>query len=393
MDVRARSYEQVHTLSVQLGSHALKLVTKPGLPYWDAVRPADTLLDAAVQIDAHSRLLILGCGAGLLGAALAPRVSQGHLLLADTSYIALEMARHTLAANGIVNAQVLDTPSALPTYTNTCDAVMVVAPPDRKLARRWLLEAWYGLVEGGTLWLAGANDHGIRSVIADAAELFGAAPVIAYRQGHRLAQAQRRAGAAPMTAWASTPGIAPGTWREFTIELRGQQLQVCGLAGVFAHDRLDDGTRLLLESMPSPHGARVLDLGCGTGIIGALAVRLGAAQAELVDANILAVASASATLARNTIDNARAYAADGIPATQAQRYDLVLSNPPFHVGKAIDYEVAHAFISQTHEALRTGGQFILVANRFLRYDQLLATLFNNVTCLVQTSSFRVWRAA
>ncbi|HNP86548.1 MAG TPA: methyltransferase [Kouleothrix sp.] len=393
MDVRIRPYEQVHTLSVQLGSQALKLVTKPGLPYWDAVRPADALLEAAVQVNAHSRLLVLGCGAGLLGAALAPRASQGHLLLVDTSYIALEMARRTLAANGIVNAQVLDTPSALPTYANACDAVVIVAPPDRKLARRWLLEAWYALAEGGTLWLAGANDHGIRSVMADAAELFGAAPVIAYRQGQRLAQAQRRAGATPTPAWASTPGIAPGTWREFTIELRGQQLQVCGLAGVFAHDRLDDGTRLLLESMPSPHGARVLDLGCGTGIIGALAARLGAAQAELVDANILAVASASATLARNTIGNARAYAADGIPAAHLPSYDLVLSNPPFHVGKTIDYEVAQAFIRQTRQALRPNGQFVLVANQFLRYDRLLVAHFEHVACLAQTSSFRVWRAA
>jgi 16S rRNA (guanine1207-N2)-methyltransferase len=372
MDVRIRPYEQVHTLSVQLGSQALKLVTKPGLPYWDAVRPADALLEAAVQVNAHSRLLVLGCGAGLLGAALAPRASQGHLLLADTSYIALEMARRTLAANGIVNA--------------------IVAPPDRKLARRWLVEAWYVLEAGGTLWLAGANDQGVRSVIADAAALFGAAPVIAYQQGHRLAQAQRGAGTTSLPAWASTPGIAPGTWREFTIEARGQQLQVCGLAGVFAHDRLDDGTRLLLEAMPAPHGARVLDLGCGTGIIGALAARLGAAQTELVDANLLAVASASATLARNTMGNARAYAADGMPAAPAHSYDIVLSNPPFHIGKAIDYEVAQAFIAQTRQALQPKGQFILVANQFLRYDQLLATLFNKVTCLAQTSSFRVWRA-
>jgi 16S rRNA (guanine1207-N2)-methyltransferase len=90
--------------------------------------------------------------------------------------------------------------------------------------------------------------------------------------------------------------------------------------------------------------------------------------------------------------NARAYAADGMPAAPAHSYDIVLSNPPFHIGKAIDYEVAQAFIAQTRQALQPKGQFILVANQFLRYDQLLATLFNKVTCLAQTSSFRVWRA-
>ncbi|KPV47370.1 hypothetical protein SE17_42485, partial [Kouleothrix aurantiaca] len=131
----------------------------------------------------------------------------------------------------------------------------------------------------------------------------------------------------------------------------------------------------------------------GAGVIGALAARMGAAHADLADANLLAVASAAATLARNGIANAQARAADGVPPGPASTYDEVLSNPPFHVGKAIDYAVAHAFIAQTRRALRPGGRFTLVANAFLRYDQLLHANFEHVACIAQTASFRVWQAS
>jgi 16S rRNA (guanine1207-N2)-methyltransferase len=70
----------------------------------------------------------------------------------------------------------------------------------------------------------------------------------------------------------------------------------------------------------------------------------------------------------------------------------VLTNPPFHVGKAVDYEIARAFVVQTRRALRPGGQLVLVANQFIRYDQLLRLAFEQVACLAETRSYRVWQA-
>lgn len=392
MSDRAAPYEQPRAASVRFGAQALQLITKPGIPHWESPSPADHLLYEEVPL-LPGNTLVLGGNPGALGAALALRSPASHVLLASPNCIALDMARRTLAANGIGNATVLEGVSVLPEWTGRCAGVALLAPPDRKLARRWLLEAWHALAPGGALWLAGANDEGIRSVIADAAELFGTAPVRAYRQSSRLAEALRGPEAGTLPEWAASPGIAPGTWREFAVELRGQRLQICSLAGVFAHDRLDAGTQLLLETIAAPTGARVLDLGCGAGVIGVLAARMGAAHADLADASLLAVASAAETLARNGIASAQARAADGVPPGPASTYDEVLSNPPFHVGKAIDYAVARAFIAQTRRALRPGGRFTLVANAFLRYDQLLHANFDHVACIAQTASFRVWQAS
>ncbi|MFN8501117.1 class I SAM-dependent methyltransferase [Kouleothrix sp.] len=393
MPAQAPPYEQVHTRTVALGGQAFQLITKPGMPDWDTVGPAERLLYEAARPPAGARVALLASGNAALAAALALRDRPAALLFSNLSAIGIAMARRTFAANALGNAQVLDGISLLPEHAGSCGLALLLAPPDRRLARRRLLEAFGALAEGGALLLAGANDHGIRSIIDDAGALFGGAAVLAYGGGCRVAQALKRTPGGALPAWAGAPGIAPGSWAEFEAELRGVRLRLYGLPGVFAHDRLDEGTRLLIETIEQPTGLRVLDLGCGGGAIGAVAARLGAAHAELADANMLAVAAATATLARNGIGNASVHAADGVPPERHAAYDLVLSNPPFHVGKAVTYDIAQAFIAQARRALRPGGRFVLVANQFLRYDQLLRASFARADCLAQSRGYRVWAAA
>lgn len=391
MSAERRAYETVHSFTAELGDEAIRFFSKLGMPHWDSVSLASRLLGEVAWPAVDARVLLIGAHAALQ-VALARRTPAGEVVLLDISAIAGEMARRTLAANAISNARVWDTISVLPQRAMQFDLVAIDAPSDRKLARRWLVEAYQALRVGGALYLAGANDHGIRSIIADAAVLFGDATVLGYKRGQRVAQAHKQGKPIAVPDWAQAPGIAPGTWYEFEIAARGQALRLRSLAGVFAYDRLDEGTRLLLEAIDLPAGARVLDIGCGSGAIGLLAARLGAAQVDLVDANLLAVAAAAENIRLNQIVGARAFVHDGVPADRRGWYDLLLTNPPFHVGKGVDYEVAHAFIGQARRALKDAGQFMLVANQFIRYDQLLRSAFAHVDCVTATRSFRVWRA-
>lgn len=384
------SYDQIREFSADVGGQIIRFISKPGLANWDRVSPASMLLADTIVLGGGERALLFGCGHGALGAALAR--SAREVVLMDTSALATAMAERTLRANGATNARVHASISVLPEHAGSFDLAAIELPADRGLARRWLVEANQALKPGGALYLAGANDHGARSAIADAAALFGGAEALAYKQGSRVAQARKSADA-PAPAWASEDGIAPGTWREFAVQARGHSFRLRSLPGVFASGRLDDGTRLLLDALDIPAGARVLDVGCGCGIIGLVAARLGAASVEMVDANLLAVASAAENIALNGVAAARAFAGDGVPAGAERRYDVVATNPPFHVGKSTDYDVTQAFIDGARRALAPGGRLYLVANRFLKYEPWLRAAFERVACVAETRGYRVWKAA
>ena len=133
----------------------------------------------------------------------------------------------------------------------------------------------------------------------------------------------------------------------------------------------------------------MLDVGCGYGIIGLLASRMGAAHVDLVDIDLLSIASARENTVLNDIRNAQVMPSDLLSAVTGRRYNLVVTNPPFHVGIATDYEVAHALIVQAKNVLEPDGRLIVIANKFLRYDRLMSTVFGNVNCLSETNRYHL----
>src|SRR5262249_51816569 len=248
MIVKQRSYYEPHEFSATLRGQAIQIISKPGFPHWDGISPATTLLADAIELASGAKALLLGCGHGALGVALARQNPDREIWLFDPSVVAMTMADRTIEANQIANAHTYEEIGRIPAQ-GTLDMVAIEAPKDRKLARRWLAEAWTGLKPGGRLYVAGANEHGIRSIIADMEALFGDAGVLSYKKGNRVASALRGPDPPTAPAWAGEPGIAPGTWYEFELSVRGHTFRLRSLPGVFAYDRLDEGTKLLLETL------------------------------------------------------------------------------------------------------------------------------------------------
>jgi 16S rRNA (guanine1207-N2)-methyltransferase len=146
---------------------------------------------------------------------------------------------------------------------------------------------------------------------------------------------------------------------------------------------------MLLDATQIPTGEKVLDAGCGYGIIGLFAAVNGSGIVHLVDNNLLAIAASRETLSLNRINNAHVYMGDLINPVLPDKYDLILSNPPFHTGMAVDYQIAHALIEASHQALNPAGRLIIVANRFIRYDRLIRDIFGNISILAQSGKFHI----
>ncbi|MFF0156654.1 methyltransferase [Streptomyces sp. NPDC005263] len=166
-------------------------------------------------------------------------------------------------------------------------------------------------------------------------------------------------------------------------------------AGVFCADRLDIGTRFLLRHLPDTKGMRrVVDLGCGNGVVGT-AVALADAEAEVlfVDESFQAVASAEATYQANGAPgHAEFRVGDGLAGVPAGSVDLVLNNPPFHSHQATTDATAWRMFSDAERALRSGGELWVIGNRHLGYHVKLRRLFGNSRLVASDPKFVVLKA-
>ncbi|MPY54816.1 methyltransferase [Streptomyces sp. K1PN6] len=165
-------------------------------------------------------------------------------------------------------------------------------------------------------------------------------------------------------------------------------------AGVFCADRLDIGTRFFLRHLPHGRGGgRVVDLGCGNGVVGTT-VALGDPEAEVVfvDESYQAVASAEATYTANAEGKAEFVVGDGMEGFAAGSVDLVLNNPPFHSHQATTDVTAWRMFQGARRALRPGGELWVVGNRHLGYHVKLRRLFGNSELVASDAKFVVLRA-
>ncbi|MET8409509.1 methyltransferase [Streptomyces sp. NPDC005195] len=165
-------------------------------------------------------------------------------------------------------------------------------------------------------------------------------------------------------------------------------------AGVFCADRLDVGTRFLLQHMPRSRGAeRVVDLGCGNGVVGtAIALANPEAEVLFVDESYQAVASARETHRANADGGAEFLVGDGLTEIPAESVDLVVNNPPFHSHQATTDAAAWRMFSQARRALRPGGELWVIGNRHLGYHLKLRRLFGNSELVASDAKFVVLRA-
>jgi 16S rRNA G1207 methylase RsmC len=149
-------------------------------------------------------------------------------------------------------------------------------------------------------------------------------------------------------------------------EVWGQDLELESGSGVFAHGRLDIGTSVLFRSTDPPAGGRILDLGCGYGVIGlACAVAAPTAQVTAVDVNRRALALAADNAERlGVAERFTALHPDDVPA--GATYDEIWSNPPIRIGKAALHELLLTWLRR----LEPGGRATMVVGKNLGGDAL-----------------------
>lgn len=342
-----------------------------------------------MEIGSNDHVLDLRCGAGLVGLIAAQRATQGHVYLLDRNVVAVEAARRTMALNEVFNAEIRLSDCGAAVRGQKFDLVVIHAPRERAVVRQCVRDAATLLRPGGRCYLAGANRSGVKSAIHYLEDVFGQAHVLAYKGGSRVALAVKG------ERVRVDKGMSDEYYRfrKLIAQVRGEDHICLTRPGLFSWKEMDEGTRRLVESMEIRPQERVLDLGCGYGLAGLVAVSMAPrGEVVLVDADCVAVEAARRTMERNEVANAEVLLSDCGAAVLDRPFDVVITNPPFHQGRGVSYEVANQFILDAAVVLQLGGRLYLVANRFIPYGQEMDKLFQEVGFAYGDNRFQVWRA-
>ncbi|HEX3053886.1 MAG TPA: methyltransferase [Aggregatilineaceae bacterium] len=271
-----------------------------------------------------------------------------------------------------------------PNVHGVADVALFEIPKGREYVRAYLWTVAQTLKPGGLLYLGGANDAGAKTAIKDADELFGRAAVLGYKSSERVAVAIR-----PDTLQLPAEWDRPAEAQTRQIVRPDGEITIVTQPGVFSWDHLDKGTELLLDHLGVKAGDEVLDIGCGYGIIGIAAARVGA-NVVMVDDDLLAVRCAQGTVAANGLEaQCTVIASDVTSEIHGRKFDLVLSNPPFHKGLDVTTGITQRLVNEAADVLKPGGRLRIIANRFLPYDRMLRERFGHVQRVAETISYYV----
>ncbi|EAW9326328.1 16S rRNA (guanine(1207)-N(2))-methyltransferase RsmC [Salmonella enterica subsp. enterica] len=257
-----------------------------------------------------------------------------------------------------------------------CDTLIYYWPKNKPEAQFQLMNILSLMPSGVDVFVVGENRSGVRSaeqMLADYAPLNKVDSARRCGLYHGRLEKQPRFS---LESW----------WAEYSID----GLTIKTLPGVFSRDGLDAGSQLLLSTLTPHTKGKVLDVGCGAGVLSAaLASHSPKVRLTLCDVSAPAVEASRATLAANGLDG-EVFASNVFSEVKG-RFDMIISNPPFHDGMQTSLDAAQTLIRGAVRHLNSGGELRIVANAFLPYPKVLDETFGFHDVIAQTGRFKVYR--
>lgn len=162
----------------------------------------------------------------------------------------------------------------------------------------------------------------------------------------------------------------------YKVVFNDKEISVETNVSLFSPSGPDKGTLSMLKFVEFNETQKILDLGCGTGIVSLAACANGVhpSNCVLTDIDPLAVSTASSNMELNGYSGATVVCGDGLSAVSDSGFDLILSNPPYHT----DFKIAKTFIEKGFNRLKVGGKFYMVTKRKDWYKNKMISIFGGV---------------
>lgn len=265
--------------------------------------------------------------------------------------------------------------------------VLALPPRQREESRALLARALQRAAPDGLIVASMLNDEGARSGEADLQRLAGSVQSMSKHKCRVFwATAQPELmNVALIEEWAALDAPRPIAEGRFLSR-----------PGLFAWSRIDAASALLASCFPADLAGCGADLGAGFGYLSAevLARCPSVTALDLYEAEARALDLARINLQGNANSIELNFFWHDVTTglRHSSRYDFIVSNPPFHQGRADQPEMGRAFIAAAAAALAPGGRLWLVANRHLPYEKALLNGFGKVRTVKEEQGFKVIEA-
>ncbi len=265
------------------------------------------------------------------------------------------------------------------------DTALLAAPRQIDEMKFYIAALLDRLKPGGLLVCSAANDAG----------------------GNRLQKFFVEAGLGPdslsknkcRVVWARRGETLPELLRDWRA---GGELKACPpqgyitAPGLFSWDRIDRGSALLVESLPSDLAGAGADFGCGYGYLTdrVLSGNQDLASWLCIDADARALEACGQNNRLRHPRRSLAYRWDDLtqPEQAPGSLDVIVMNPPFHDRKEESVRIGQGFIRTAFNALAPGGRLWMVANRHLPYEMLLESLFKTCEKVREHDGYKIFHA-
>jgi len=173
-----------------------------------------------------------------------------------------------------------------------------------------------------------------------------------------------------------------------TATIKGIELRLETAPGLFSPRAVDAGTLAMLSRVQFGSDDKVLDLGCGYGVVGLVAAKLGRPERVfLIDKDPVAVEIAATNIEANGAQGATVSLSDGLRDFTETGFDKILCNPPYQA----DFAVPKHFIEKGFNRLVVGGSLFMVTKRELWYRNKITSVFGGVK-VVEVGGYFVFEA-
>lgn len=253
------------------------------------------------------------------------------------------------------------------------DEKSLIIWPKAKLFAKAIIEL--AATQTQNIWVLGENAAGGKSINNAVKSL--------------CERVEKQDSARKCSLWAlSLKAVKDFSWRHHCQSFSWQGHEFFAFAGVFSQNHLDPASQLLLEHLKLPEQGVLLDVACGSGVLGLAAkLRQPSLDVSLYDVDALALKSTQLN-AKNLNLEVHIQASDMLKEID-KKADIIVCNPPFHQGVKTDYNAVESLLAEAHQSLNSKGVLWLVANQHLAYENWAKNSFSQVENIIQARGFKL----